>query len=259
MFRSKLRLRLALLVAVGAASVGAVASLALYRDVSGEVSDAITTELHLRMAELEADGGRVDRRVQRPLFAQVLDTAGNVVSPTGDTAVLDDEELRRATDGELVVDRPVPGFSGGARVLAHPIEVEGGAEVIGVTAASTAPIEHVRDRLLVVLLVATPALSAAKASSMRSFARHSRKPPGGFGPRRSSVCTFGSNPSATSASCVSRSAAPWPITIRTGHSIAASSARCGCRASNSSFARLACVAPWSCAASMIIVPVSAFR
>ena len=159
-FRPNLRARLALLVAVGAFSVGTIAALALYRDVSGEVSDAITTELHLQMAALEADGGRVEGQEQRPLFAQVLDASGNVVAPSGDQPVLDQDELRRARTGELLIDRPVPGFAGGARVLARPLEVEEASGLVGVSAASTAPVDHLRDRLLVVLLVATPALSA---------------------------------------------------------------------------------------------------
>ena len=160
MLRPNLRLRLALLVAVGAMSVGTVASLALYRDVSSEVSDAITTELHLRMAELEADGGRIEGRVQRPLFAQVVDASGEVVSPAGDRSVLDADELRRATAGEVLIDRAVPGFRDGARVLARPLGADGAEGLVGVTVASAAPVEHVRDRLLLVLLVATPALSA---------------------------------------------------------------------------------------------------
>ena len=158
--RSSLRFRLALLVAVGAMSVGAVASIALYLDLSSEVSDAITTELHLRMAELSAGEGRVEDGVQRPLVAQVIDASGEVVAPVGRRRLLDDDELRRARRGEIVVERPVPGFAGGARVLAQPLAVQGAPGLVGVTAASTAPIDRVRDRLLLVLLVATPALSA---------------------------------------------------------------------------------------------------
>ena len=159
--RSNLRFRLALLVAVGATTVGALAALALYLDVSREVSDAITIELQLRMDALEADGGRVEGGLQRPLFAQVIDASGEVVAPEGLPPLLDEAELRRARAGEVLVDRPVPGFGGGVRVLAQPIEVEGASGLVGVAAASTAPVDDVRDRLLLVLLVATPALSAA--------------------------------------------------------------------------------------------------
>jgi signal transduction histidine kinase len=154
--RIGLRARLAVLVAVGAAVVASAASIALYRDLSGEVSDALTAELQVRMDDLAGaltDVG--DPSVARPVLAQVLTTDGHVLEPLGTAPLLTADELVAATRGRVLADHPASAI----RVLAQPLATAG-EPVVGVTATSTRPLERVRDRLLLVLLVATPALTA---------------------------------------------------------------------------------------------------
>ncbi|MET0727090.1 MAG: ATP-binding protein [Acidimicrobiales bacterium] len=161
MRRVGLRVRLVALVAIGATAVTTLAALALYRDLSGEVSDAITTELRVRMGDLAADlDDPTAVATQRPVIAQVIDPSGQVTVPDGASALLSSDELA-ALDGELVVDRAVPGIGGDARLLAQPLETASGRRVVGVAATSTAALERTRDRLVLVLLVASPALTAA--------------------------------------------------------------------------------------------------
>jgi signal transduction histidine kinase len=141
------------------------AALVLYHEVTSEVSDAITAELEVRLADLVADlddpAGAA--ATQRPVVAQAIDATGKVLVPAGATPLLTDAELTAALDGELLVDRPVPGIGDDARVLARRLDEGRGRLVVGVTATTTAPLKHVRNRLVVILLVAGPALTAALA------------------------------------------------------------------------------------------------
>ncbi len=163
--RPGLRVRLAALVAVGATAVLTTAALFLYHDVTSRISDAITAELEVRLADLVADlddpAGAA--ATQRPVVAQAIDATGAVLVPAGATPLLTHAELTPALAGELLVDRPVPGIGDDARVLARRLDEGRGRAVVGVTATSTAPLEHVRNRLVVVLLVAGPALAATLA------------------------------------------------------------------------------------------------
>ena len=154
--RPGLRVHLAALVAVGATAVLTTAALFLYHDVTSGVSDAITTELEVRLADLVADldDPAGASATQRPVIAQAIDATGAVLVPAGATPLLTDAELTAALEGELLVDRPVPGIGGDARVLARRLDEGRGGAVVGVTATTTAPLEHVRNRLVVVLLVA---------------------------------------------------------------------------------------------------------
>jgi signal transduction histidine kinase len=150
---------------VGATAVLTTAALVLYHEVTSEVSDAITAELEVRLADLVADlddpAGAA--ATQRPVVAQAIDATGKVLVPAGATPLLTDAELTAALDGELLVDRPVPGIGDDARVLARRLDEGRGRLVVGVTATTTAPLKHVRNRLVVILLVAGPALTAALA------------------------------------------------------------------------------------------------
>ncbi len=160
--RLGLRTRLVALVAVGATTVTTVAALALYSDLSDEVSDGITTELGVRMADLTADlDDPTAAATQRPVVGQVVDRSGRVLVPQGAAPILTAGELSIARDRQLVRDRAVAGIGEDARVLAQPLDATDHDPVVGVTATSTAPLTHVRDRLVLVLLVATPALTAA--------------------------------------------------------------------------------------------------
>jgi two-component system OmpR family sensor kinase len=163
--RPGLRVRLAALVAVGATAVLTTAALALYHDVTSGLSDAITTELDVRLADLVADlddpAGAA--ATQRPVVAQAVDATGRVLVPAGATPLLTHAELAAALEGEVLVDRPVRGIGDDARVLARRLDDGRGEAVVGVTATTTAPLVHVRDRLVVVLLVGGTALTAAVA------------------------------------------------------------------------------------------------
>jgi two-component system OmpR family sensor kinase len=157
-----LRARLAGVVALGATAVLALGSLALYWDLSGEVSDAITAELEVRVADLDtALAGSGTPTDQSPVVGQTVDERGSVLAPEGMPRLLTDEELAIALERELLVDRAVPGVGRRARLLAHRIHTEGDEPVVGVAATSTAPLEGARNRLLAILLVAGPGLIGA--------------------------------------------------------------------------------------------------
>ncbi len=154
-------MRLAGLVALGATVVLATAALVAYHDLSREISGAITTELQLRFDTLAAeaeDAGLVD---QHAVVGQTVDESGAVRSPVGALPLLTDAELRAALGGQLIIDRSVPGIGANARLLARPLPTSGGHILVGVAAASTAPLERARDRFLLILLLAGPALAGA--------------------------------------------------------------------------------------------------
>ncbi len=96
-------------------------------------------------------------------MAQAVDTTGRVLVPAGATPLLTHAELAAALEGEVLVDRPVPGIGDDARVLARRLDDGRGDAVVGVTATTTAQLLHVRHRLVVVLLVGGTALTAAVA------------------------------------------------------------------------------------------------
>ena len=160
--RIGLRVRLSALVALGATTVTTIAALALYREVSHEVSDTITAELQVRMADLAGDLSDADRTTtQRPVVTQVVGPSGTVLVPFGADSLLTSSELEAALGRQVLVDRPVAGIGRDARLLARRLEWPGRGAVVGITATSTAPLEHVRDRLVIILLVATPVLTGA--------------------------------------------------------------------------------------------------
>ena len=160
--RFSLRVRLSALVALGATTVTTVAALALYTALNGAVSDAITTELRVRMADLASDVRAPDPGAvtQRPVIAQVIDRDGTVLTPNGASPILTTDELAAATERDSLTERHVEDV-GESRILFRVLDVAGRDPVVGVTATSIAPLNHVRDRLVLVLLVATPALTAA--------------------------------------------------------------------------------------------------
>ncbi len=159
--RLSLRLRLSALVALGATVVLTVSSLVLYRDLSGEISEAITAELEIRLAGLPAD---IDQPpvpgAQHAVVAQAVDASGRVLAPAGAPLLLTGEELAAARRGRMLVDRAVPALGQRARILARPLDTAAGP-VVGVAVTSIAPLEQARTRLLLILLVAGPALTSA--------------------------------------------------------------------------------------------------
>ena len=159
--RLSLRTRLAIVTAAGAMVVLSIGALLLYRDVSGALSRAITDELTIRVDDLAAELTQGTTPAGPGLvLTQVVAANGEVVSPPGAAGMLSADELSRAADGEIIIDRAVPEIGAHARLLARPIIGPDGGQVVAVVATSTAPLEAARDRLTVVLVVAGPVLAA---------------------------------------------------------------------------------------------------
>ncbi|HLF41849.1 MAG TPA: histidine kinase dimerization/phospho-acceptor domain-containing protein, partial [Acidimicrobiia bacterium] len=159
--RLSLRARLAALVAVVAVVVLTTGALALYQDLSSEVSDAITAELEVRLADMAGNLSSAVPVGPGPLIAQTVDARGAVLAPAGAPPLLTAAELAAALRQQVRVDREVPGVGRHARLLAHPIGTVGGQPVIGVAATTTTALERARRRLVLVLGVAGPALTSA--------------------------------------------------------------------------------------------------
>ncbi|HYJ66874.1 MAG TPA: ATP-binding protein [Nocardioidaceae bacterium] len=159
-----LRLRLTALSATAAIVVLSTTAWFAYRDLGGELSDAITEELTIRVDDL-AEG--VQSGTTPPgaalVTAQTVNRDGVVLSPTGARPLLTADETARAAEGQIVVDRAVPEIGGDARLLARPIGGSRTDPIIGVAATSTQPVTRARERILVILAVAGPLLTAAVA------------------------------------------------------------------------------------------------
>ncbi len=157
--RPSLRFRLALLATVGGMAVLTAGAVVLYQDLSRELSDAITRELTVRVADLAAGIESGEVPPGSPIAAQVIDPGGDVVHPSGAVPLLTDAELARAIHQQIVVDRPVLSIGEDARLLAGPV-TQDGSELVAVAATSTTPLAQARDRLVVVLTIAGPLLAA---------------------------------------------------------------------------------------------------
>lgn len=172
-----LRARLAVLAAAWAIVGLGVATLLLYRNLSGELSTAITDELAVRVDNLAAGlNGSAMEAGSALVTAQTVDEHGDVLSPTGADPLLTSHELARAVRGQVIVDRAIPSIGQQARLLARPIGRTDQEVIVGVAAASTAPIERERDRLILVLAIAGPALIAVVAAAAWLLARAALAP-----------------------------------------------------------------------------------
>jgi two-component system OmpR family sensor kinase len=93
-------------------------------------------------------------------FAEVLDPGGTVIdsSPViGAADLLDPDQLRAAARAPTFVSRgPLPGLSGGARLLAVPVATPAGKRIV-VVGTSTEDRDDATDDLLQLLFVALPA------------------------------------------------------------------------------------------------------
>lgn len=133
MRRLPIRIRLALVFSVAMALVLAGAGWFAYARVGADLSRGLDQQLRGRAQDLTAlvrrggslgttDGSLVERGES---FAQLLTRDGRVVDatpPLGRTALLRPEELARARQRALFVDRPrVPGLDEPARMLAVPL------------------------------------------------------------------------------------------------------------------------------------------
>jgi signal transduction histidine kinase len=159
-----LRARLSALTATGAIVVLGVTALIIYRDLSAQLSDAITEELTIRVDDL-AKG--VQSGLTPPgsalVTAQTISADGEVIAPAGAQPLLTKAELARAAEGQIVIDRAVPAIGGDARLLARPISGSGRDVVVGVAATSTKPLSRARERSILLLAIAGPILTAAVA------------------------------------------------------------------------------------------------
>src|SRR5262245_60637219 len=157
-----LRARLSALTATGAIVVLGVTALIVYRDLSAQLSDAITEELTIRVDDL-AKG--VENGLTPPgsalVTAQTISADGEVPAPAGAEPLLTPDELARAAQGQIIVDRAVPAIGGDARLLARPIGGSGRNVEIGVAATSTKPLSRAKDRSILILAIAGPLLTAA--------------------------------------------------------------------------------------------------
>ena len=172
-----LRTRLAVLAAAWAIVGLGVAALLLYRNLSGELSTAITDELAVRVDNLAAGlNGSSVQGGSALVTAQTVDEHGDVLSPVGADPLLTSRELARAIREQIIVDREVPSVGRQARLLARPIGRIDQGVVVGVAAASTAPLQRAKDRLVLVLAIAGPALIAVVAAAAWLLARAALRP-----------------------------------------------------------------------------------
>jgi signal transduction histidine kinase len=172
-----LRTRLAVLAAAWAIVGLGVAALLLYRNLSGELSTAITDELAVRVDNLAAGlNGSSVQGGSALVTGQTVDEHGDVLSPVGADPLLTSRELARAIRGQIIVDREVPSVGRQARLLARPIGRTDQGVVVGVAAASTAPLQRAKDRLILVLAIAGPALIAVVAAAAWLLARAALRP-----------------------------------------------------------------------------------
>jgi signal transduction histidine kinase len=153
---------LAAVAALGAMVVLTAGALLLYKDLSRDLSAAITEQLSIRVSDLAIDfeDGEVTAG-SGVVTAQAIYQTGDVLSPSGAPPLLTTDELARALRGQIVVDRDVPEVNQHARLLARRIGGHDPEVVVGVSAISTTELVHARDRLTTVLAAAGPALAAA--------------------------------------------------------------------------------------------------
>jgi signal transduction histidine kinase len=165
---TSLRSRLAVLFAFGSAVMMVVLVVGLYvvldRALLGSVDRGLRTRADdLAQVATDEDGDVPDRDP----FVQVVSLDGVVTSPaTGpahDASVLTAEQLAHIGSGQLLqVD--VESLGGASRVLARPITVRDEPRVL-VVWSSLDSYEHTREKLALVLLVASPLMIAVLAGS----------------------------------------------------------------------------------------------
>ncbi len=161
------------LVAIFAVSAGILLVLTcglLYIAFDAQLDGTIDQTLHDRAAEVTADlhEGSVHIRPGEP-FGVLLDPeTGQVIDSTAiasqRTPVLTRRELARAREQEIVVDRRrVTGLGERGRVLARPETTAAGQPVVIVVGESLDAVAHARQRLGLLLGVASPVLIGAIA------------------------------------------------------------------------------------------------
>jgi signal transduction histidine kinase len=159
-----LRGRLAAVTGAGAMVVLAAGALLLYLDLSDELSDALTDELAVRVGALQIDFQDGEVTADDDLVTtQAIQPDGGVRSPRGESSILTPSELTSALEGQLIVDRAIPGLGQHARLLARPITGPDDEMLVAVAAVTTDALIDARRRLTIVLAIAGPALAALAA------------------------------------------------------------------------------------------------
>ncbi|MGV3758737.1 MAG: sensor histidine kinase [Actinomycetota bacterium] len=161
--RFSLRSRLTLLAAGAAAVVLTITALFLYDGLFSAIDDAVTAELRIRAQDVAAEiEAGTDPTMAGALVTQVLTPDGEVLVPAGAEPLLGRSDLP-ADQSEIVMDRPVVSIGDAARVLLRRVPATDGSERVVVVAGSTRPIEQARERLVLVLGIAGPAMVLAVA------------------------------------------------------------------------------------------------
>lgn len=170
---TSLRSRLAALFAAGAGILLLGSSLFLWQNLTGELDAAVTAGLRQRAADVAADASADLRAVpagvpatvasevlDREPFAQVL--VGQAVvgaSPNlrSRPAVVTPAEVEQAADGDVVLDRSVPGLGRRSRLLIEPVAQIRPTVVVVIGTSLDANVRAQR-RLRLVLAVSSPVL-----------------------------------------------------------------------------------------------------
>lgn len=152
--RRSLRVRLTGIAALGATVVSLVAAAAMFVVLTSRLDTALSTELAVRAADVEAEirSGSVVS-LGGPLRTQVLDGSGTVVLPVGDEPLVAPDRVRGLASG-TELDGPEQ------RLLVRRVATAAGERLV-VVAGSTASIRQARNQLLLVFAVAGPALLVA--------------------------------------------------------------------------------------------------
>lgn len=162
-FQPSLRARLTAYASVAALVIFGTVALLLYRDLTRQLSDAISAELSVRLHDLESVPRDEElTHEHRVALTQLVTTDGQVLEPVGGTSVLTPGELAEAGRHRIVVNRQIPQVDDEARLMARRVRIPGEEDsVIGIAAASTKPLETARDRLTLLLVLGGPAMAAA--------------------------------------------------------------------------------------------------
>ncbi len=179
MSRLPIRVRVTLAFAAVMAVVLGGVGLFLYLRLEAQLDESLDTALRSRATEVAAlardEGGRLSGAGNDPLveqdesFAELVEADGELIDATPqlrETIVLDRDELARAAQGPIVLDRSdVPGIEGeGARLLAAPVTIDDDT-VIVVVGSSLGDRDEALDGLAKLLAVGGPvALLLASAA-----------------------------------------------------------------------------------------------
>ena len=185
MNRLPIRLRLTLTFTAAVAVVFVCAGAFLYLRLQHTLDAGIRSSLQAQASQVTALVRQADNGLRQggasarsDSFAQVLTSSGSVLTPPTlpPRPLLTAKEVRRALDGQLVVDRSVhDGSSGADRLLTVPVSAQGQRLVV-VVGAALADRNQALDALLYQLLLGGPAALALVALAGHLLARAALRP-----------------------------------------------------------------------------------